>query len=143
MDPRFRLRRRYPGERLNEPRALGVRLAERDKPLKEARAVLGSIVDIKEPKVRASRSRVTAGPNAPLLKRLVLSPYRQDTARPRRGSGRDPIPWDVLDRPEAQRISAVLAERPEAVQGSVVRPAMVRLVARQRMSADDWLGELK
>lgn len=140
MDPRFRLQRRYPGERFSEPSALGVRLRERDKPLREERQVLGSSVSVGEPKVRANRARVHPGPNAPLLKRLVLFPYRQDTTFPRRHEVRSPIPWDLLARENLETVPMMVAARPQPVMGSPVRALMNRVVAREPVeSIETWL----
>ena len=140
MDPRVRLRRRYPGERLAEPRPLGTRVFGRDKPLREPREVVGSVVSLPEVKIRAHRSQARPSPNAPLLKRLVMYPYRQSTSYGRRQAVREPVPWDVLTRQDRETVADILAERPEPAPGSSVREAMQRLVTREIPSVELWLG---
>ena len=141
MDPRVRLRRRYPGERFAEPRPLGTRVFGRDKPLREPREVVGSVVALPELKVRANRSQARPSPNAPLLKRLVMYPYRQSTTYGRRSAVREPVPWDALARDDRETVADIIAERPQPAPGSVVRAAMKRLEPREILSVDQWLGD--
>ncbi|TNE90773.1 MAG: hypothetical protein EP330_07540 [Deltaproteobacteria bacterium] len=116
-----------------------MRLTDRDKPLKPPREVLGAAVKVGEPKVRDNRAKVHPGPNAPLLKRLVMFPYRQELAYFRRQSRRDPVPWDMLTREELPTVVDLINERPQPVQESIVKSAMVRVVRRERPSVSEWL----
>lgn len=139
MDPRFRLHRKYPGEQIARLRRLGVRLVDRDKPLKPPREVLGSLIRAGAFSSRDNRAKVDPAPNAPLLKRLVLFPYRQDTTFPRRAPQREPVPWDMLAREALPTMAERIAERPRSTRESLVKDAMVRVVRRERPSLDAWL----
>ena len=138
MDPRDRLQRRYPGEGLGDARPFGQRFFARDAALPEPRKVPGETMTLRELKVREAMPGIRPAPNAPLLKRLVHSPYRQETVSPRRQQVFEGIPWDALKR-EAREEREHL-ERPTV--GNPLRdPAYGhRPEARARISADAWLA---
>ena len=72
------------------------------------RSVLGEIRGPVARKVRATSSRIQAGPNAPLLKRVIRRPYRLDTERGRRAVHREPVPWAELQRDATPSASSMV-----------------------------------
>jgi hypothetical protein len=63
------------------------RIAVRAESIGPARAVPGESVSVREPSVRKHRL-AAVGPYAPLLKRVIRSPYALETGRPTRVEGR-------------------------------------------------------
>ena len=113
FDPRDRLRRRLPGAllRADDDGALEGILARGDAPAerpdpvpaRDARPLPGLVL-------RTTRRVAVAGPNAPLLKRLVLHPYGlRPTGRTRSVYRTDVTPEVPVDR--RAEIQAALADR--------------------------------
>lgn len=142
MDPRWRLERTFPGEGLAAPSNVAVRVAERDRPLKEPRKELGQLVSVPERSTRRIENVVQASPNAPLLKRLVRYPYALHAVQPRRSTVAEPIPWDALAREPREAVSAVMASvRGERIQGNPLRAVPTRVPRLLPIpTADAWLG---
>ena len=85
MHPHDRLKREGLGEQLGVLRPVVEQAWRRDKPVSAPRVVPGESMKLRTAKVKFRRVHVDAGPNAPLLKRVVKYPYRYDElARPRR-----------------------------------------------------------
>jgi hypothetical protein len=141
MDPRDRLKRKYPGEGLADPRPEMARLGARDKPLRDAPAIRESKVRVREGKPRRIQNLGKPWPNAPLLKRLVRYPYRQHTASGRRTKIADPIPWDACRLETREPVSTALIELRAALKGG--NPLRTEPAPRAGMpvipSVDDWL----
>lgn len=143
MDPRDRLRRRYPGEGLSELSPELSRLRDRDKPLREYKVARETEVKVREGKVRRISKTGQTSPNAPLLKRLVRYPYRQHTVSGRRVAVAEPIPWDALGVEQRPRLAEALADLQSASEwGNPLRlhPAPRAEVPR-RPTVAEWLGE--
>ena len=143
MDPRDRLKRKYPGEGLSDPRPEMARLGARDKPLREATVIRESSVRVREGKPRRNQHLGKPWPNAPLLKRLVRYPYRQHTASGRRLKVVEPIPWDACRLEGREPVSSALVGLREELKGGsplradpAPKPAMPTIP-----SVDDWLAK--
>jgi hypothetical protein len=98
-------------------------------------------VHLREVRVRSARKKVEAGPNAPLLKRLVRYPYRLDTGRPRRHRLIEPFSMGSrrleLSTPAGQ---AAREARGRVVLGNPLRAFPSRAWRREGLpSVDDWL----
>lgn len=131
MDPRDRLKRRYPGEGLAELRPGMARLGDRDKPLREVRVARETTVRTRKGTERRMQNLGKPWPNAPLLKRLVRYPYRQHTTDGRRQTIHEPVPWDAARLEERDPVSSALRGLREALRGGsplrqepTPRPAM-------------------
>jgi len=104
-DPRLRLQRLLPGERIQELAETADRLGrradwkDRPSPLPDRQR------KTRTGEVRASSRRVDPSPNAPQLIRLVQHPFALDTVRPRKDPQRSrPVRIQVhdLERPRVQ-----------------------------------------
>lgn len=83
-DRHDRLRRTFPGERIQQDTGLTVRVFARNS---EKAVLVRSYkpkVRLVERTVRVSKLQVQVEPNAPLLARIVKNPYAETTASPRR-----------------------------------------------------------
>lgn len=140
LDPRFRLKRSYPGERLHRESPLEGRLQERQ--VEEApRVTVPDRTGSHEQKVRVLRPQVRPEPNAPLLKRLARYPYRHDARGPVRQQTRSEIPWKELERMEREAPSMIYREaRGELILGSPMKRIDHRPTTPARPSADAWLA---
>ena len=143
MDPRDRLKRRYPGEGLSDLRPAMVRLGDRDKPLREPMAARESVIRVRKGEFRRNQNMGKPWPNAPLLKRLVRYPYRQHTTDGRRVRVMEPVPWDAGRIESREPASNCLVDLRAALRGGgplknepTPRPHMPRIP-----SISDWLGE--
>ncbi len=142
MDPRYRLQRRHPGEGLARPHATSVRVLERDRPLRAPRATLGEDFEGRTGKVRLTWRTADPAPNAPLLKRLVRYPYRQEIQRGRRVT--------LLEGPNRPQksvdsfASGVREARAWRVRVAFANPLRAeqppRVERRERPSVEEWLG---
>jgi hypothetical protein len=110
--PSDRLARRLPGEKLRAEITAVERLLERgDAPAERPDPVPArDRAELRVPVVRATRRTATTGPNAPLLKRLVVHPYGlHPTGRTRVRIVPEAPPADKLV--PRDEIAAALADR--------------------------------
>lgn len=142
MDPRERLKRRYPGEDIAAPSSSVERLAARDRPLRQPKQALGEEMRVSSHAVRRNQNTIQPQPNAPLLKRLVRYPYALHATRPRTLKVAEPVPWDLLERTVSEPVSAVTRDaRDLSIQGNPLRAVSTTVPRRSRVpSVDDWLG---
>ena len=114
----------------------------RDRPLKADRKTLGGLVVIPVATVRVTRLSVDAGPNAPLLKRIVRYPYALHGTSPKR--------IDLVPRVETPKrgvevrpsVAMLLApDRAPAANGNPLRTFPTRVVLRDRApSVAEWIA---
>ena len=142
MDPRHRLKRRYPGQGIADPSPLFDRLIGRDKPLREERESPGSKIVYREVKSRHPWRMAEPSPNAPLLKRMVRYPYRQELTWARREQVFEPlslVDWGLDDRPLAFREAQ--AERGSQTNGNPLKTHTFRVETRRSTpSVSEWLA---
>ncbi len=127
FDPRRRLDRPLPGARVTEERRLRLHLgADRPEPAdpvppRDQKA-------LRTAATRVSNKRVTAGPNAPQLIRLVRYPFALATTRPKRSTFLEPRPTTEPRAPlghpmrEASAVRGTLASSRESVAALMDRP---------------------
>lgn len=114
----------------------------RDRPLKAERKTLGSIVKVPDVNVRRTTLSANAGPNAPLLKRIVRYPYALHGTAPKRV---DLVPRVALPKrgadPRPSVAASLAADRAPAANGNPLRAVPTRVVIRERpASVDAWLA---
>jgi hypothetical protein len=98
VHPWDRLHRRGIGDTLGKSGSVEVRLLLRWRDPWMPRTVLGAVRAGFDFRARAVGKKADAGPNAPLLKRVVRWPFRLEVARGRREVLRGEIPWAALER---------------------------------------------
>lgn len=143
-DPRLRLQRTLPGERLHQVPELADRTAARGEWQERPSPVPTRERTVRDGKVKVASRRVDPGPYAPQLIRLVQHPFVLDTVRsrpdPERGrparikvaeQGRDPFG-------QALRLALVEGHRLPFPSPTDLRPSPLR-PARLPLSA--WLGQ--
>ena len=141
-DPRLRLQRTLPGERLHEIPEMADRLCGRGEWQDRKDPVPPREYTVRTGQVRASLRRVEAGPNAPKLIRLIQHPYALDTDRCRAdASRRRPERFQVH---EVVRVPFGLALRDalaDGVRAPFPRPTKLhpQLVRPRRLPLADWL----
>ena len=140
--PSKRLDRKFPGERLHEPRGLSRTLLERGDRVREIKTVVGEDLATREGETRDTQRVIDAGPNAPLLKRLILFPYGLETEPGQRAHVRDIRPWGSLEREITPSAGAEAREARGAItEGNPLKQlAIFRKEKRERLSVDDWLS---
>lgn len=138
MDPRTRLQRPVLGDTVVVERPGALRIAARSvvvekkeliKPHKEPRAFA----------VRVTRVRVTPGPNAPQLIRVVRKPYQLDVARGKRV----PLEQMALVKRERMNVTAELRIGLGQLVGPPARPRPTerpRAGDRPRPDLSGWLA---
>jgi hypothetical protein len=142
MDPRSRLERKFPGERLAKPFRSVESLALRDREEDPPRPVLGEGVAPRSLTTRPFTNTPKAAPNAPQLMRLMRHPFRLHTAQATAVHVWDVFPWKGEAAREPTRAAMEFAR--EAL-GETRTPNPVkesaRLVPRGPVpSVDEWLG---
>ena len=140
MDPRVRLDRRVPGQGLAEPPAIVARLWRREDEAKPERVLAGDKLVVRETTIRNNKNLANPRPNAPLLKRIVRYPYRQDNGRPRREQvyeptvAREPIRSDSFEELVATELRYPIA------LGNPVRILGHAIERRVLPTVDEWLA---
>ncbi len=138
-----RLDRHVPGTRQTAIRALEEQLFERDRELRAPRKQIGEDFKPTSGETRPNRRTADPHPNAPLLKRLVLYPYVQECAPPKRDKTHDrSIPWDLVKRVATPSTwQQYLEAKPQPIIGNPLRNVPIPVHGnRPRPSASDWLG---
>lgn len=142
MDPRHRLKRRFPGEDLGDPGPIGRRLLERDREPAPLRQVAGEVLHVPVwGPGRNNRKVADPRPNAPLLIRIVRYPYALKTERGRRHTAFEAGVQKregLLDRPYILREAR--EARGEPVQGNPIKAVPTKVPRLQAVpSVADWL----
>jgi hypothetical protein len=143
MHPWDRLHRPSPGQRLSEPRDLEAQLWSRDREFREPHRVLSEGKALPERKVRNTRNTVEARPNAPLLKRIMRSPFALVPERQKRQTFRGVVPWADLHRERLVSFGTLLAEAHPRVEfnSPIATLAADRRIQRDvRPGIQSWLA---
>jgi hypothetical protein len=141
MHPHDRLKRELVGDRMKRTREVVERLLGRDVALRKEREMLGQSVKTRSLQVRFRRVWLTAGPNAPLLKRVVKYPYPMHVdrrmARTKFQLGLDNLPSRV---PLERAMKVGQDSRGRLIQGNPFKGLDVRPMVRTRPpSVNEWL----
>lgn len=110
--------------------------------MRESKAVLGEDLSTRNGDTRDTQRVIEAGPNAPLLKRLILFPYGLETEPGRRSHVRDIRPWGNLEREATPSAGAEAREaRGALTEGNPLKQlAIFQKEKRERLSVDVWLS---
>ena len=104
--------------------------------------VVGEDLVTRNGDTRDTQQVIDAGPNAPLLKRLILFPYGLETEPGQRSHVRDIRPWGSLEREATPNAGAEAREaRGSITEGNPLKQlAIFRKEKRSRLSVDAWLS---
>lgn len=141
MHPWERLQRRFPGEGLGEPSALGAVLLEREAEPTPSATRAGETVKLSENKVRPLKNLAKTSPNAPLLKRLVRYPFKLSGTQGKRSSWRTALQADERRRePRLSPTMIVRSERDPLIVGNPVRTLSHHPAREALPTVDAWLA---
>lgn len=141
MHPHDRLRRTYPGERLEQDRPIAERVFTRDQPLREVRSILPEQREQRVRSTRRPKRLADPAPNAPLLKRVVKNPYAEEVRRPVRvDSGRSAREAREQLEGRAPPMREGTEARGDRPVGGPLKHLDLRPGRAALPTVDDWLG---